>query len=163
MTNALSAADSLPFVDAGFAVRERLHLLAHDLDRLPPVSGSTRRARRHDHAAVLDLDATAFDGDWHLDHGGLVEAQRATPVTRFRVTPDSAPTISGYAVTGRSGHTGYLQRVAHFWDRRFNIVTDPHIPGNQGPTFTGRPKVLPGQTFTRAPQQGPQMLRELDP
>jgi len=112
VTNALSAADALPFVDAGFAVRERLHLLAHDLDRLPPVYGSTRRARRHDHAAVLDLDATAFDGDWHFDDSGLVEALRATPVARFRVTPDSAPTISGYAVTGRSGHTGYLQRVA---------------------------------------------------
>ncbi|HYV58719.1 MAG TPA: GNAT family N-acetyltransferase [Acidimicrobiia bacterium] len=118
VTNALTAADSVPFVDAGFSVRERLHLLAHDLRELPPPSGSTRRARRHDNPAVLDLDATAFDGDWRLDHGGLVEALRATPVTRFRVTPESAPTISGYAVTGRSGHTGYLQRIAVRADAR---------------------------------------------
>ncbi len=112
VTNALSAADSAPFVDAGFSVRERLHLLAHDLVELPPAVGSTRRARRHDHESVLDIDATAFDGDWRLDHGGLVEALRATPVTRFRVTPEAASPISGYAVTGRSGRTGYLQRIA---------------------------------------------------
>jgi ribosomal protein S18 acetylase RimI-like enzyme len=118
VTNALSAADSVPFVDAGFSVRERLHLLAHDLDELPPAFGSTRRARRHDHTAVLELDATAFDGDWRLDHGGLVEALRATPVTRFRVTPEDLPAISGYAVTGRSGRTGYLQRIAVHADAR---------------------------------------------
>jgi ribosomal protein S18 acetylase RimI-like enzyme len=112
VTNALSAADSVPFVDAGFAVRERLHLLAHDLDRLPPATGSTRRARRHDHPAILELDATAFDGDWRLDRDGLADALRATPVTRFRVTPDEPDAISGYAVTGRSGRNGYLQRIA---------------------------------------------------
>ncbi len=112
VTNALGPAESAPFLDAGFAVRERLHLLAHDLDRLPPATGSTRRARRHDYPAILDLDATAFNGDWHLDHDGLVEALRATPVTRFRITPDSSTTISGYAVTGRSGRNGYLQRIA---------------------------------------------------
>jgi GNAT superfamily N-acetyltransferase len=118
VTNALSAADAVPFVDAGFSVRERLHLLTHDLERLPPAVGSTRRARRHDHASVLELDATAFDGDWRLDRGGLVEALRATPVTRFRVTLESDPTISGYAVTGRSGRTGYLQRIAVRTDAR---------------------------------------------
>src|SRR5437868_1957039 len=118
VTNALGPAESAPFVDAGFAVRERLHLLAHDLDRLPPATGSTRRARRHDYPAVLDLDATAFDGDWHLDRDGLVEALRATPVTRFRITPDSSTTLSGYAVTGRSGRNGYLQRIAVRADAR---------------------------------------------
>jgi GNAT superfamily N-acetyltransferase len=112
VTNALSAADSVPFVDAGFSVREQLHLLAHDLSSIPPSTGSTRRARRHDYTAVLDLDATAFDGDWRLDRNGLVEALRATPVTRFRVTPDAGASIAGYAVTGRSSRTGYLQRIA---------------------------------------------------
>jgi ribosomal protein S18 acetylase RimI-like enzyme len=118
VTNALNAADSVPFVDAGFAVRERLHLLAHDLDRLPPPTGSTRRARRHDHPVILELDATAFDGDWRLDRDGLADALRATPVTRFRVTPDAPTAISGYAVTGRSGRNGYLQRIAVRADAR---------------------------------------------
>jgi GNAT superfamily N-acetyltransferase len=112
VTNALSAADSAPFVDAGFAVRERLHLLAHDLHHLPPATGSTRRARRHDHPAILELDATAFDGDWRLDGDGLVDALRATPVTRFRVAPAEETTVAGYAITGRSGRNGYLQRIA---------------------------------------------------
>jgi len=118
VTNALSAADSMPFVAAGFSVRERLHLLAHDLHQPPPIAGATRRARRHDHGPVLDLDATAFDAEWRLDDGGLAEVLRATPVTRFRVTPELASTISGYAVTGRSGRTGYLQRIAVHADAR---------------------------------------------
>src|SRR5262249_5501013 len=118
VTNALSAADSMPFVAAGFSVRERLHLLAHDLHQLPPIAGATRRARRHDHGPVLDLDATAFDAEWRLDDGGLAEVLRATPVTRFRVPPELASTISGYAVTGRSGRTGYLQRIAVHADAR---------------------------------------------
>ena len=59
VTNALSQADSAPFVDAGFAVRERLHLLAHDLDQLPPSTGSTRRAHRHDHAFWAAIEQLA--------------------------------------------------------------------------------------------------------
>jgi ribosomal protein S18 acetylase RimI-like enzyme len=118
VTNALSPADSLPFVDAGFDVHERLHLLAHDLDHLPTATGPTRRARRHDHPAILDLDATAFDADWHLDRNGLGDAIRATPVTRFRVTTDANAAITGYAITGRSARHGYLQRVAVHADAR---------------------------------------------
>lgn len=62
-----------------------------------------------------------------------------------------------------SGQRGYLQRVNAFGDPKFNTVIDPHIPGNQGKTFTGRDRVPEGQTFTRAPQSGPQMPPELDP
>jgi ribosomal protein S18 acetylase RimI-like enzyme len=112
VTSALSPADSLPFVDAGFGVRERLHLLAHDLDRLPHAAPPTRRARRDDRPAILALDATAFDGFWRLDRDGLTEAVHATPVTRFRVTTGPIAEVSGYAVTGRAGQHGYLQRVA---------------------------------------------------
>ena len=38
VTNALGPADTLPFVDSGFSVHERLHLLTHDLEHLPAVS-----------------------------------------------------------------------------------------------------------------------------
>jgi hypothetical protein len=62
-----------------------------------------------------------------------------------------------------SGQRGYLRRVNTFGDPKFNTVVDPHIPGNQGKTFTGRDRVPPGQTFTRSPQSGPQMPPELDP
>jgi phospholipid/cholesterol/gamma-HCH transport system substrate-binding protein len=60
-----------------------------------------------------------------------------------------------------SGQRGYIRKANAYGPD--DIVIDPHIPGNQGPTFTGRSRVLPGQTFTRAPQQGPAMPRELDP
>jgi ribosomal protein S18 acetylase RimI-like enzyme len=114
VTSALSAADAVPFVDAGFAVRERLHLLAHDLDDLPLCTSPTRRARQSDRGAVLALDAHAFDGFWRIDGDGLTDAVRATPATRFRVTTGrpAEREVSGYAVTGRAGRRGYLQRLA---------------------------------------------------
>ena len=111
ITNALGPADALPFVDAGFAVQERLHLLAHDMFRLPHTMQTTRRARRNDREAVLTLDARAFDAFWRLDEDGLDDALHATPVTRFRVAGDEEQPVA-YAIAGRAGPTGYLQRVA---------------------------------------------------
>jgi hypothetical protein len=63
-----------------------------------------------------------------------------------------------------SGQRGYLEKLtAYDKDPKLRIVTDPHIPGTQGPTLTGRPRVPEGQTFSRAPLSGPQMPKELDP
>ena len=62
-----------------------------------------------------------------------------------------------------SGQRGYVKRLATYAPEKdpegkpLNIVVDPHIPGNQGPTFTGRPKVPEGQTFSRYPEDGPQV------
>jgi len=118
VTNALTAADSLPFVDAGFRVRERLHLLDHDLARLPVPAGvrATRRARRSDRPTVLAVDRRAFDASWRLAGAdALQDAVRATPIARFRVVDDGDDTaggVVGYAITGRAGPQGYLQRVA---------------------------------------------------
>lgn len=41
----------------------------------------------------------------------LGEARHATPFHRFRVATSNGSLV-GYAVTGRSGHRGYLQRLA---------------------------------------------------
>lgn len=111
VTNALTAADSLPFVDAGFRVRERLHLLAHDMSDIPSSSVTTRRARRRDRAAVLALDTTAFDPFWQLDPTGLTEALAATPTSRFRTIRDPSG-IAAYGIAGRAGRQGYIQRIA---------------------------------------------------
>ncbi len=110
VTNALGPLDVLPFVDAGFQVHERLHLLARDLTDLPDAAGATRRARRRDHAAVLELDQAAFEPFWQLDHTGLLQTIDATAASRFRVY-EVGDEIVGYAVTGRSDGRGYLQRV----------------------------------------------------
>jgi ribosomal-protein-alanine N-acetyltransferase len=110
VTNALGPSASLPLVDAGFAVRGRLHLLTHDLEGLPASSGLTRRAGRADRQAVLAADAAAFDEFWHFDAIALQEAVRATPRSHIRIaTPED--TVA-YGLFGRAGAAGYVQRLA---------------------------------------------------
>jgi GNAT superfamily N-acetyltransferase len=111
VTTALSPAEALGFVDAGFGVRERLHLLSHDLVDPPSASGDTRRARRSDRPTVLCLDNLSFDTFWRLDEQSLDDALHATPTVRFRLVLDGDGVV-GYAITGRAARQGYLQRLA---------------------------------------------------
>jgi ribosomal protein S18 acetylase RimI-like enzyme len=111
VTNALAPGASLPFVDVGFAVRGRLHLLTHDLSALPPASGRTRKAAKQDDARVVAVDQAAFDEFWRFDAVALHEAERATPKARTLVAPNEER-FEGYALFGRSGSTGYIQRLA---------------------------------------------------
>lgn len=112
ITSAIAEPDLDAFNGLGFSERERLHLLAHDLGGVDPVSWrSTRRARPRDRAEVLHIDHAAFEPFWQLDAEGLSDAVNATPVSRYRVTTDGGrPT--GYAVFGLAGRRGYLQRLA---------------------------------------------------
>ncbi len=112
-TAALSPDEQEPFLAAGFEVDEHLHLLAHDLSDLPPLRRPSplRRARRRDRPAVLEVDRAAFAPPWRLDMAGLREALLATPTVRFRVAGVDGGLV-GYAVSGRAGWRGYLQRVA---------------------------------------------------
>jgi ribosomal protein S18 acetylase RimI-like enzyme len=110
VTNALGPGASLPLVDVGFAVRGRLHLLAHDLTDVPPKSGRTRRASRTDRDSLLETDASAFDEFWRFDAIALREAARATPRSHLRVAPRSDP--RGYGLFGRAATAGYVQRLA---------------------------------------------------
>ncbi len=117
VTAALGPAEQRGFVDAGFAVREELHLLSHELVDLAPVPAGARltRGRTRDRAAALAVDGLAFEAFWRLDEHGLEEALNATPSRRFRLAqaPGRAvPPVAGYAVTGRAGARGYLQRLA---------------------------------------------------
>jgi ribosomal protein S18 acetylase RimI-like enzyme len=117
LTGALSRREQVPFLDAGFRVHEELHLLAHDLRVLPERERASdlRRARRNDRAAALAVDHLAFEPFWRLDESGLSDAIEATPAHRFRVAKapsGSRAGLSGYAVCGRSGPRGYLQRLA---------------------------------------------------
>ena len=112
ITAALGPAESRGFIEAGFEVRERLHLLAHDLHHLPPVAANElRRGRRNDRPGALAVDARSFDAFWRLDDAGFDEAIAATPSSRFRVATDDDRVV-GYAVSGRAGTRGFLQRLA---------------------------------------------------
>lgn len=116
VTGALAPVEQRAFLAAGFAEAERLHLLSHDLrglsaSRAPAVR--LRRARARDRDAVLLVDQLAFPSFWQLDEAGLTDALTATPHTRFEVAVDDASgRIVGYAISGRSGRNGYLQRLA---------------------------------------------------
>jgi GNAT superfamily N-acetyltransferase len=111
VTNALAPGTSLPLVDVGFAVRGRLHLLAHDLQDLLPPSERTRRVTRIDGNVLVAVDAAAFDEFWRFDELALREARRATPKAHVRVAPGSGG-VEGYALFGRAGSVGYVQRLA---------------------------------------------------
>jgi ribosomal protein S18 acetylase RimI-like enzyme len=82
---------------------------------------------------VLAVDAAAFPPFWQLDGAGLTEALAATPSSRHRVA--TAPGVVGYAVWGRAGHRGYLQRLA----------VDPQHQGEG----TGTALVADGLTWLR--------------
>jgi ribosomal protein S18 acetylase RimI-like enzyme len=117
ITGALSPAEQRGFLAAGFEVREHLVLLAHDLldvPDVPTVDGvRLRRARKSVRPVVLDVDHAAFREFWRLDDSGLEEAINATPAARFRVAAQrDGGDLVGYAVTGRAGRHGYLQRLA---------------------------------------------------
>jgi ribosomal-protein-alanine N-acetyltransferase len=114
LTPALTTHEQGPFVDAGFTVHERLHLLRHDLRRIPEpraAGARLRRGRRRDLPTVLAVDALAFDRFWRFDAASLADARTATPHARFRVAVLDG-TVVGYHVTGRAGTLGYLQRLA---------------------------------------------------
>ena len=116
VTGALAPVEQRAFLAAGFAEAERLHLLSHSLSDLPSVrspGARLRKARDRDHGAVLRVDHLAFPSFWQLDDAGLADALTATPRARFQVAVDDATSrVVGYAISGRSGRNGYLQRLA---------------------------------------------------
>lgn len=111
VTGALGHREQCGFLEAGFAVREQLHLLSRDLWALPQVpSAPLRRGLRRERDQILSLDALAFPPFWRLDDTGLTEAMSATRRARLRVAAEGR--VLGYAISGRSGARGYLQRLA---------------------------------------------------
>jgi ribosomal protein S18 acetylase RimI-like enzyme len=115
-TPALTPDEARGFLNAGFTVRSNLALLTHDLDRhtirKPQVNTNLQRFRRRNTEALLALDLAAFGQGWEMDHHELLLAETATPVTRVRLAADNQGHLLGFAITGRAGRRGYLQRLA---------------------------------------------------
>lgn len=119
ITPALSRFEAEPFYQAGFVLRERLHLLTRDLldGPLPGIAtksldGVSMGPGRPWHKAdVLGVDGRAFQSVWRFDGVALKEALTATPSRRYRVATVDGQ-IVGYAITGLAGRRGYLQRLA---------------------------------------------------
>ncbi len=117
LTAALPPDDQRPFLAAGFEVHERLHLLVRTLDGLPAVGDPPTDLRRGHHAdrpRILVVDEAAFPEFWQLDAPGFQDALAATPSARLRVAVSrhQPRSLQGYAITGRAGPRGYLQRLA---------------------------------------------------
>jgi GNAT superfamily N-acetyltransferase len=117
VTAAMPVHESAGFVAAGFQESERLHLLERRItarDRAPvaiPNGLVMRRARRTDLDGVLAVDARSFGAFWRLDADGVNDARTATTYARYRLALHD-DVIVGYAITGRQGRAGYLQRLA---------------------------------------------------
>jgi hypothetical protein len=56
------------------------------------------------------------------------------------------------------GQRGYQLQVAQHDPLKRTVAVDAHTPGNQGPNWGGPSHVPPGETFSREPTNGPQLL-----
>jgi ribosomal protein S18 acetylase RimI-like enzyme len=130
VTGALSPGEADAFLGAGFAVIECLNLLAHDLHSIPEGPRTAlQRVGPHRQAEVLRLDALSFPPFWQLDTAGLHEALTATAHSRFRMVAAGGAPIA-YAIVGRAGRRGYLQRLAvHPDSRRAGLATALVVDG----------------------------------
>jgi ribosomal protein S18 acetylase RimI-like enzyme len=112
-TGALGATTAAVFRAVGFQEVQRLALLQH---RTPAAAGAaspggTRRMRGSELTTCAELDSTAFAPPWSLDAASLDDACRATARHRARVVRERRGVV-GFAISGRDGTDGYLQRLA---------------------------------------------------
>jgi hypothetical protein len=56
-----------------------------------------------------------------------------------------------------TGQRGFPKKLNYAEPQGRNLQSDPHNPGDQGPTFAGRARVLAHETFSRTPSTGPQL------
>jgi hypothetical protein len=56
-----------------------------------------------------------------------------------------------------TGQRGYPKKLNYADPQGRNLDSDPHTPGDQGPTYAGRTRVPAGETYSRSPQTGPQL------
>ena len=114
VTGALGETERTPFLDAGFSAQAWLHLMERSLTTVSEAPGriELRRIHRSEWPALAAVDASAFAPFWRLGIEGIVDARRATPSNRLRVATATDDTVVGYAVFGRSGGRGFVQRIA---------------------------------------------------
>ena len=97
---------------AGFETYLRLHLYRTQLTRHPGQPGARVKWASHpDWRRLALIDRASFDDLWTMNAVGLREAFEATARAGVLIT-DEGPTITGFAIVGVGGTTGYLQRIA---------------------------------------------------
>lgn len=114
-TTALSPLEQSGFLAAGFSVEEQLRLLGMDLRQQGvsvPAGVRLVAAGRRDRKEILGVDSAAFSEFWRFDDVALTDALRATPDVYFRAAVPRFSSMEGYAICGRAGRRGYVQRLA---------------------------------------------------
>lgn len=109
-----------PFVEAGFTVIDTLRLLELDLSaatratisgRAARTAMRTTRVRRSQLSDAADVDRRSFVPPWSNDTAALEDILDATPQHRARgIRLDG--TLVAFAISGRAGSAGYVQRLA---------------------------------------------------
>lgn len=113
-TGAVTEAAARQLQQEGFRVAQELTLLSLDLRRWRP--GERRRPRRltprrFDEAAAVD--SAAFRHGWGMDIAMIRETCQATPAHHARwAAVEGGRDLRAYAITGRSGRHGFIQRLA---------------------------------------------------
>ena len=77
----------------------------------PKGSGGVTRLAPDDDNDASRVDVAAFGGGWCIDRVGIGDVRSATPRHRARAVRADKELIA-YAVSGRDGRNGYIQRLA---------------------------------------------------
>jgi ribosomal protein S18 acetylase RimI-like enzyme len=118
-TGALFEPSTPAFVAAGFSPIDRLRLLQLDLRTgTPPTDDETasrgvrlRRLRPSMLDEAAAVDQRSFVAPWGNDTAALFDVMHATPQHRSRCMTDDGRMVA-FAISGRAGRWGYVQRLA---------------------------------------------------
>jgi ribosomal protein S18 acetylase RimI-like enzyme len=115
-TGALGTQAGARFERLGFESIQSLVLLEHTsissaMAATPKSTTATVRLAPDHDAEASHVDAAAFGPGWSIDRVGLSDVRSATPRHRARAI-QTAGEIVAYAISGRDGRNGYIQRLA---------------------------------------------------
>ena len=122
-TGALFPAARPAFTDAGFDTIDTLALMECDLTERShyalPDGLRVRRLRRSQLGGAALVDQAAFEPPWANDERALSDITDATPHSRARHIAVDGCSV-GFAISGRAGVWGYVQRIAIHPDHQGN-------------------------------------------
>ena len=115
-TGAVGVQTGARFEHLGFEAIQSLVLLEHlHVHKLTAAStkgsNSTIKLATEADADASRVDVAAFGAGWCIDRVGIGDVRSATPRHRARAIRDDEKIIA-YAISGRDGRNGYVQRLA---------------------------------------------------
>ncbi len=99
------------WLKAGFEPFLTLHLYRRSLVGDQPESGLLVKQVAPDFDRLIPLDRASFNPLWRMDPTGLRESYRAATRSVVLAVEDG-DALTGFAIVGVAGITGYLQRIA---------------------------------------------------